>query len=319
MLSRRDFLASTAVAGAGALIGGTDAAFGIASQPSTPSTRSATITPVNFQVPPGACDCHQHIFGDPQRYPAAPGLQVPELATVAELNAMHKALHIQRLVIVQFSAYGTDNTCLLDALKQLGPIARGIVVVDDKTHESELDKMDRLGVCGIRLFLGRATDPAVSRQKLQAGIDWIIKNRPKWHIQLLTGLSVVETIKDIVMAAPMPIVIDHFGSPNAQLGVDQPGFGTLLNLVQSGKAYVKLSAPYHASKQPPAFADVAPFTKALIAVNPQRMLWGTDWPHPGPYTNIDDGAIFNQFPIWVPDPALRKTILVENPAKLFGF
>jgi len=239
---------------------------------------------------------------------------------------------LNRVVIVHSSVYGTDNSCTLDGMKQLGSIARGIAVIDEKTPESALDEMDRAGVRGIRVNLETSgqSDPAVGRQRFQEAVDRI-KRRSKWHIQVYTRLSVIEGIKDQVMAAPMPVVFDHFGGAQAALGVSQPGFDTLLNLVRAGKAYVKISAPYRSSTQPPDYADVAPLAKALIAANPQRMLWGSDWPHPAapvahrpvtditPLWQVDDGRILNQLPLWAPDAAMRKTILVENPAKLYGF
>ncbi len=316
MLSRREVLMGTAAAAAAALVRGGTAVFASASQPSTP---------VNFDVPAGACDTHTHVFGDPRRFPfAAARNYTPEPASVAEMRALHKALHTDRVVIVHPSVYGTDNSCTLDGMKQLGSIARGIAVIDEKTPESALDEMDRAGVRGIRVNLETSgqSDPAVGRQRFQEAVDRI-KRRSKWHIQVYTRLSVIEGIKNQVMAAPMPVVFDHFGGAQAALGVSQPGFDTLLNLVRAGKAYVKISAPYRSSTQAPDYADVA--------ANPQRMLWGSDWPHPAapvahrPVTDItrlwqvDDGRIFNQLPLWAPDPAVRKTILVENPAKLYGF
>jgi predicted TIM-barrel fold metal-dependent hydrolase len=322
MLSRRDFLLSAAVTGAGALIRGGNRVWASASQPSTP---------VNFQVPADACDCHTHVFGDVRRFPfAIPRVYTPEPASVAEMRALHRALHITRVVIVQPSVYGTDNSCTLDGIKQLGSIARGIAVIDEKTPDSALDQMQRAGIRGIRVNLETAgqSDPAIGRKLFQSAVERI-KNRPNWHIQIYTRLSVIEGIKDQVMAAPMPIVFDHFGGAQARFGVGQPGFGTLLNLVRTGKAFVKISAAYRCS-QLPDYADVAPLAKALIAANPQRMLWGTDWPHPAqipgrkfdeitPLFQIDDGRVFNLLPVWAPDAAVRKTILVENPAKLYGF
>jgi len=314
----------TAAAAAAALVRGGTAVFASASQPSTP---------VNFDVPAGACDTHTHVFGDPRRFPfAAARNYTPEPASVAEMRALHKALHTDRVVIVHPSVYGTDNSCTLDGMKQLGSIARGIAVIDEKTPESALDEMDRAGVRGIRVNLETSgqSDPAVGRQRFQEAVDRI-KRRSKWHIQVYTRLSVIEGIKDQVMAAPMPVVFDHFGGAQAALGLSQPGFDTLLTLVRAGNAYVKISAPSRSSTQAPDYADVAPLAKALIAANPQRMLWGSDWPHPAapvahrpvtditPLWQVDDGRIFNQLPLWAPDAALRKTILVENPAKLYGF
>jgi predicted TIM-barrel fold metal-dependent hydrolase len=324
MLSRREVLIGAAAAGASALVRGRITVFASASQPSTP---------VNFEVPAGACDTHTHVFGDPQRFPfAAARAYTPETASVAEMRALHSALHTDRVVVVHPSVYGTDNSCTLDGMKQLGSIARGIAVIDEKTPESALDEMDRAGMRGIRVNLETTgqSDPAVARQRFQEAVDRI-KRRGKWHIQVYTRLSVIEGIKEQVMAAPMPVVFDHFGGAQAALGVGQPGFDTLLNLVRTGKAYVKISAPYRSSTRPPDYADVAPLAKALIGANPQRILWGSDWPHPAspvahrpvteitPLWQVDDGRIFNQLPIWAPDAALRNTILVTNPAKLYGF
>ncbi len=324
MLSRREILIGAAAAGAAALIRGGTTAFANASQPATP---------VNFDVPAGACDTHTHVFGDPQRFPfASARAYTPEPASVAEMRALHNALHTDRVVVVHPSVYGTDNSCTLDGMKQLGSIARGIAVIDEKTPESALDEMDRAGMRGIRVNLETTgqSDPVVARQRFQEAVDRI-KRRGKWHIQVYTRLSVIEGIKEQVTAAPMPVVFDHFGGAQAALGASQPGFDTLLNLVRTGKAYVKISAPYRSSTKPPDYADVAPLAKALIGANPQRILWGSDWPHPAspvahrpvteitPLWQVDDGRIFNQLPLWAPDAALRKTILVTNPAKLYGF
>jgi predicted TIM-barrel fold metal-dependent hydrolase len=325
MLSRRDILIGSAAAGTAGLLRGEDSLFARASQPSTP---------VNFEVPAGACDCHTHVFGDPRRFPFATSrTYTPEQASVAEMRALHRALHTARVVIVNPSVYGADNACTLDAIKQLGPAARGIAVIDEKTPESALDEMDRAGIRGIRINLETSgvSDPGLARQRFTAAAERI-RGRSKWHIQIYTRLSVIEGIKDLVTAAPMPIVFDHFGGAQGPQGVDQPGFNTLLNLVRTGKAYVKISAPYRSSTQAPDYSDVTPLAKALIPANPQRMLWGSDWPHPdstqvpgrkvtdlAPLQQIDDGHILNLLPVWAPDAALRKTILVENPAKLFGF
>jgi predicted TIM-barrel fold metal-dependent hydrolase len=191
--------------------------------------------------------------------------------------------------------------------------------------------MDRAGIRGIRLNLETAgqTDPEIGRKRFQAAVERI-KNR-KWHIQIYARLSVIEGIKEQVAAAPMPVVFDHFGGSQAAPGVEQPGFSSLLNLLRTGKAYVKISAPYRSSTITPDYPDVAAIAKAFVAANPQRILWGSDWPHPGipvpgrsnaeitPFFQIDDGRVLNLLPAWVPDPATRKTILVENPAKLYGF
>lgn len=295
------------------------------------ASASQPTTPVNFDVPAGSCDCHAHIFGDPRRFPFSSSRgYTPEPASVQEMRLLHRALHTDRAVVVNPSVYGTDNSCTLDAVKQLGPSARAIAVIDDKTPEAALDEMDRAGVRGIRINLETSGqgDPAVARQRFQAGVERI-KGRKHWHIQVYARLSVIEGAVDLIKAAPMPVVCDHFGGAKAALGVAQPGFETLLKLLRSGKAYVKISGAYRSSTLAPDYPDVAPLAKALIAENPQRVLWGTDWPHPSqvpgrrmevsPLLQIDDGRLFNQLAVWAPEAALRTTILVENPMKLYGF
>jgi predicted TIM-barrel fold metal-dependent hydrolase len=153
-----------------------------------------------------------------------------------------------------------------------------------------------------------------------------------WHVQLYTTLPMITAIKELVLASPVPAVFDHFGGAEAALGVEQPGFADLIELVKSGKAYVKISGAYRASRLAPDYPDAVPLAKALIAANPERIIWGTDWPHPNsvtppgktvndvtPLFQIDDGRLFNELPGWAPDAAIRKKILVDNPARLYGF
>ena len=330
MLSRRKMLITTAGASAAAIthLG----ARASASEPQPPRTASQPATPVNFTLPPGSCDCHVHIFGDPRRFPFSPArTYTPESASVDELRALHRALHIDRVVIVNPSVYGTDNSCTLDAVRQLGSNARAIAVIDEKTPDSALDEMDRAGARGIRINLetaGSAT-PAVARDRFQAGLARI-QRRKSWNLQVYARLALIEAIADLIQASPIPVVLDHFGGAKAALGLAQPGFDTLLQLVRSGKAYVKISGAYRSSTLSPDYPDVAPLAKALIAANPQRILWGTDWPHPSttpgrskteisPLLPIDDGRLFNQLAVWAPDAATRKAILVDNPAALYGF
>src|SRR3982075_201270 len=287
----------------------------------------------NFAVPAGACDCHTHIHGDPEKFPLFAGrVYTPEMASPDEMSALHKALNIERVVIVTPSVYGTDNSATLFGMKARGATARGVAVIDDKTSESDLDTMGQAGIRGVRLNLatGGVSDPAVGRPRFQAAIERV-KNR-NGHIQLFTSLAMISAIKDLVAASPVPVVFDHFGGAQAGLGVEQPGFADLTELVRSGKAYVKISGAYRASKVAPDYADAAPLARALIAANSDRVVWGTDWPHPDsvtppgrkttdvqPLFQIDDGRLLNQLPVWAPDAAVRKKILVDNPAKLYGF
>ena len=296
------------------------------------ATASQPATPVTFEVPAGACDCHTHIHGDPARFPFFAGrTYTPEMALPEEMAALHKALHMQRVVIVTPSVYGTDNAATLYGMQARGPDARGVAVIDDQTPDSALDAMGQAGVRGIRLNLATAgiTDPAVARQRLEAAVARM--QRRQWHVQLNTNLAIIAALKDLVAAAPVPVVFDHFGGAKAALGLQQPGFADLVELVRSGKAYVKISAAYRVSEQAPDYTDVVPLAQTLIAANADRVVWGTDWPHPTgtppggkptdvtPLLQIDDGRLLNQLPVWAPDPAIRQKILVDNPARLYGF
>jgi predicted TIM-barrel fold metal-dependent hydrolase len=294
---------------------------------------SQPATPVNFDVPAGACDCHTHIHGDPEKFPFFAGrVYTPEPASPEEMSALHRALHVERVVIVTPSVYGTDNAATLFGIRARGATARGVAVIDDKTPEADLDAMNQAGIRGIRLNLatGGVNDPGVGRPRFQAAVERV-KARG-WHVQLFTSLAMITAIKDLVASSPVPVVFDHFGGAQAELGTGQPGFSDLLDLVKSGKAHVKISGAYRASKLAPDYPDVVPLARALIAANPDRIVWGTDWPHPdsstqpgrkptdlAPLYQIDDGRLFNQLPLWAPDAAIRKTILVDNPARLYGF
>jgi predicted TIM-barrel fold metal-dependent hydrolase len=297
------------------------------------STAAQPATRVGFEVSNGACDCHTHVFCDSQRFPFWTGrTYTPETATVDESLALHRALHLERIVVVNSLVYGNDNSCMLDALRELGQRARGIALIDDHTSDTELDALSRAGVRGIRLnFVDLGVpDAANIQQRFQSAVKRI--SGRDWHIQIYSKLPIVEVLYDDVMTAPLPVVFDHFAGARASLGATQPGFEVLLKLIRSGKAYAKVSAAYRISDQAPDYPDVAPLAKALIAANPQRVLWGTDWPHPdssrvpgrratdlAPLLQIDDGRLFNQLPVWAPDAGVRRTILVENPARLYGF
>ena len=320
MLNRRDLLLASVAAG---LAVQNRAAFAKAAQPSTK---------VNFEVPPHACDCHTHIHL-PEKYPFFDGrVYTPEPASPEEMAALHKALGIERVVIVTPSVYGTDNRATLEGIKFRGDTARGVAVIDDKTSEGDLDAMGKAGIRGIRVNLatGGTNDPSVGRKRLEAAIDRV-KGRG-WHVQVYTILPLLKNITDVLASSPVPVVFDHFGGAEAAKGLEQPGWAELVQAVKSGKVYVKISGAYRLSNQAPDYPDAVPFAKSLIAANPDRLVWGTDWPHPDsvtppgkkntdltPLYQIDDGRVLNQLAVWAPDAATRKKILVDNPARLYGF
>ena len=318
MLSRRGFvtgMAATGMAESLRLSGSTE---------TTPS-----ITPVRFDVPERACDCHVHVF-DPGRFPfAVSRTYTPESATAAQLLAMHRALHISRAVIVQPSVYGTDNSCIFDAMKQYGSGARGIAVLPSEVSSATLDNIERAGIRGVRINLGTAGDTNLDNARLRFTSAIAQIQGRKWHVQVYAALPVIAGLSDLILASPVPMVFDHFGGAKAALGLQQPGFDKVLEFVRSGKGYVKISGAYRASDKPPDYPDVAPLARALIEANPHRILWGSDWPHPdtgagrkpsdlSPLLRVDDGHLLNLLTSWAPDAALRKTILVDNPATLYG-
>jgi predicted TIM-barrel fold metal-dependent hydrolase len=319
MLTRRNFLAGAA---AGFLIR-SDCGFAKAAQPSTP---------VNFEIPPHACDTHTHYYGDSRKFPLSPvHVYTPEGLRPEEMSALHRALHIERVVIVTPSVYGTDNSSTLFYMKARGATARGIAVVDGNTSEAEIETMRRLGIRGGRIIATPVglPDPKAARPVYTAAAARF-KNHG-WHIQIYADLALVTAIKDLVLASPVPTVFDHFGGLQAALGLRQPGFSDLVDLVRSGRAYVKSSGVYRSSTKAPDYSEMAPFAKALIEANPDRILWGTDWPHPAPpiargnpsepmpMFPIDDGQLLNLLPTWAPDRTIRKKILVDNPQRLFEF
>ena len=296
-------------------------------------TASQPRTPVAFEIPEGACDCHVHVFGTPSQFPFDERRgYTPPPAGVDELEALLRALRLSRVVIVQPSVYGTENSCTLDGMRRLGPDrARGVAVIGEATTDDELDAMHRDGIRGIRVNLETAgeSDPDAARRLLAEAVARVAGRG--WHVQVYTRLAVIAAVREEVARAQVPIVFDHFGGAQGAGAIGQPGFSALLDLVRAGDAYVKLSAAYRSSNQAPSYADVAPLARALIDANPERIVWGSDWPHPHaavpgaerdavtPFYDIDDGLALNQLADWAPDAAIRRKILVDNPARLYDF
>jgi len=318
MLTRRGMLHAS---------GASDASF-VAGR-SAGAAPSTVKTPVDFAVPLGACDCHVHVFDDPQKFPFAPDrVYTPPRASVEDLRAVQAALGFERVVIVTPSVYGLDNSCTADGIRQLGDRARGVAVIDAATPPGVLDELAAGGFKGARLNLetvGQADPDAIKR--LIDGVAEAVRKR-NWHLQFNTRMSVIDAIKEKLAGLGVPIVFDHFGRAQAALGISQPGFAAMLDLVKAGHAYVKISAAYRSSQKAPDFPDVTLIAQAIVAANPDRVVWGTNWPHPGRGTSptaiappypADDGLVLNLLARWVPDAAIRKKILVDNPARLYGF
>jgi predicted TIM-barrel fold metal-dependent hydrolase len=282
---------------------------------------------VPLSIPAGACDCHTHIFGN---YPlVAERRYTPEPAGPEAMAALHRSLGMERVVIVTPSVYGVDNTSTLDGIRARGGTARGIAVVDDQVGEAELRRLAAGGIRGIRLNLATAgvDDPVVAAARLRWSAELV--GGLGWHVQVYTTPVVIAALDKVVAGLGVPVVFDHFGGASAALGVRQSGFAELLKLVEAGRAYVKISGAYHVSQRGPNYPDCAPLAQALIRANAERVLWGTDWPHPpapsptplrpAPFRTINDGLLLQQLGVWAPDAAVREKILVSNPARLYGF
>ena len=254
----------------------------------------------------------------------------PPPATVDQLREVLQFLNFDRVVIVTPDVYGTDNSATLAAIRRLGQDrARGVAWVAETTSSEVLDSMRAGGIAGIRVSLdqGGVFKAATAAKRLQIKFD--LAKKRGLHLQIATPPDVIAAVVAQFASSPVPVVLDTFGW--AEGGVKQPGFSEVLSLVKSGWAYVKLSEPYRLSKKGPDYPDLVPVVQALVAANPDRLLWGSGWPYvsgavPGrekedlaPGLPIDAGHLLNLFAAWVPDAETRRKILVDNPARLYGF
>ncbi|ANB77408.1 hypothetical protein AYM40_21280 [Paraburkholderia phytofirmans OLGA172] len=270
--------------------------------------------------PAGATDCHVHVYGPNNAFPVAAtrAFDVPE-ALPSSLSDLLDMLGIQRVVLVQPSGYGTDNSRHLTALKEVGRPARMIASLRSDVSPTELDRMHKAGVRGVRYTIGHAgAAPIAEMPELAKRIAEF-----GWHVQLHvmndgSGNALVEMEKALENLAT-DLVIDHIGSIHPAGGLEQRGFAALLRLLETGRCWVKLSGAYRVSKAPP-YEDMMPFVEKLVAANPDRLVWGSDWPHvafKGSMPNTTD--LLDQLMAWIPDETQRHRILVGNPATLYGF
>ena len=271
--------------------------------------------------PPGATDCHVHVYGPDSLYAPAStrGFNVPD-ALPSSLKNMLDSLNIDRVVLVQPSGYGTDNSRHMDAIAELGRPARVIAALRADAPDAQLDRMHEAGVRGVRYNIGHAGAVPISEMPVMAGR---IASRG-WHVQLHVmdagGRVPLAEIEALLANLATDVVIDHMGSLNAPDGIGQPGFQALLRLVGTGRCWVKLSAAYRMSAMLPPYADMAPFVQALLSIRPDRLLWASDWPHVSFKGVMPDTAdLLDQLLHWVPDEQQRKRILVDNPTALYGF
>ncbi|HEV7801326.1 MAG TPA: amidohydrolase family protein [Burkholderiales bacterium] len=272
-------------------------------------------------MPAHACDTHAHICGPIERYPySARRVYTPPDALVAAYRHMLDTLGVQRMVLVQPSVYGSDNSVMLNAMAELGERARGVAVVDDDVSDVELERLNDAGVRGVRInVVDVAEDKGVIPMAPLAKLANRIK-RFGWHVEFLMHADEFPDLDRVFADFPVDIVLGHLGYMKTAKGLADPGFQGLLRLMKRGKAWVKLTGPYRISTQALPHADTVPFAHALVEAAPERVIWGTDWPHvmvKGAMPN--DGDLADLLLEWVPDAGMREQVLVANPAKLYGF
>jgi predicted TIM-barrel fold metal-dependent hydrolase len=277
---------------------------------------SSPTRPPKQQAPALTCDCHFHIFGPYDKFPLSSGRTYnPPPALVPDYLAMAEKLGIQRMVVVQASVSGTDNAVTLDAVRQFGQHrARAVAVIDDSFNEATLKQMHTDGVRGVRFNLASGNGTPV--EQLQTVARRIAPLG--WHIQVYIDGETLADMAPALAKLPVEIVIDHCGGVKAALGLEHPQFRALLSLLDSGNAWIKVCS-YRVSSTGQPWADPAPNVQAFVSRYPDRCVWGTDWPHPQMNPLPEAGLLLDQFFDWVPDAATQHRILVDNPAKIYGF
>ena len=272
-----------------------------------------------FRPPPLACDAHCHIFGPAAKFPYAPDASYhPPDAPFEALQKLHKILGIERAVIVHASCHGSDLRATLDGIARSNGRYRGTAIIDETYGEREFQRMNDGGIRGVRFnfvqHLGGRPDMAFFQRTVAR-----VKEMG-WHLILhLDAVDLVE-LDAMFKKIPVPMVIDHMGRVKAADGLEQPAFKVLLEWMRNDKFWVKVCGAERVSSKGPPFTDAVPFARKLIEVAPERILWGTDWPHPNVGKHMpNDGDLVDLFPQMAPEPELQKKILVDNPACLYGF
>jgi D-galactarolactone isomerase len=277
---------------------------------------SAGTAPAKLRAPANAADCHHHIYD--ARYPVDPKAALrPQDALVEDYRALQRRIGTTRHVIVQPSTYGTDNRCTLDALAAFGPEARAVAVVNDGVSDAELKRMDMLGVRGIRFNLAQAG--ATTAEMIEPLSKRV--NELGWHIQINATAAIITSIMDILNRVPSPIVFDHLAHVPQPAGIGDPLFARVRGLIDKGKTWIKLSGAYQDTKVgPPTYADSSAVARAYVKAAPERMVWGSDWPHPSEQqVKPDDALLLDLLADWAPEEAVRHRILVQNAEALYGF
>ncbi|MGH8726036.1 MAG: amidohydrolase family protein [Burkholderiales bacterium] len=271
-----------------------------------------------FKPPPLACDAHCHVFGPAAKFPYDPkAAYTPADAPFEGLKELHERLGLQRAVIVHASCHGADMRVTLDAIRRSKGRYRGTAIVDPSVSDRQFQQMHDGGIRGVRFnfvrHLGGRPDMGFFKKTVGRLRDM------GWHLILHLDADDLVEFESAFRKLPVPFVIDHMGRMKAQDGLQQPPFKVLLEAMKASNCWVKISGAERVSSGGPPFTDAVPFARALIEAAPDRILWGTDWPHPNVKWMPDDAALVDLFPLMAPEPELQEKILVQNPARLYGF
>lgn len=271
----------------------------------------------DFSVPQGAVDAHCHVFGPANKFAYAPERKyTPVDAPKEKLFSLRDHLGFSKNVIVQASCHGKDNAALLDALRSANDQARGVAVVSPDITDNELQEMHDAGVRAVRFnFLKRLVDPAPKPVYTRLA-ERVAKLG--WHVVVYFEEADREELVPFLKSLPTTVVIDHMGRPDILAGVGHPGFKAFLALMEDDKFWVKVGCPERLTHSGAPYNDVAPFAKALINQAPDRVLWGTDWPHPNMKSHLpDDGLLVDRIPVIAPTETLQRNLLIDNPILLY--
>jgi D-galactarolactone isomerase len=319
VIGRRTFLAGTAVAALGALR--VDEGF---AQEKFEVPNSAGTEPPRLKAPPGACDCHHHIYDT--RFPGARSTGLISAARVSDYRLLQRRLGLTRSIVVTPGYYPTTfagNLVTTDALAEFGPNERGVAIVASTITDAELKTLADAGVRGIRFSVANANGSSADISAATAeAIETLAKRVDAlgWHVQFNVAADQIVAAEALLNRLPSPIVFDHMGHMPQPAGTAHPAYAIVRRLIDKGRTWVKLSVTYDSSKiGPPTYADVNKVGEAYVVAAPERMLWGSNWPHPNETTKPDDAALFDLLAAWAPSEATRRRILVENPEILYGF
>ncbi|HEX3485832.1 MAG TPA: amidohydrolase family protein [Micropepsaceae bacterium] len=282
------------------------------------SNSSGTESP-KLKAPANAADCHMHIY-NPARFPMPPSPRVaPTNAAVDQYRLLQKRIGTTRVVIVTPRNYATQNDATVDAIAQLGSNARGVAVLHPDVSDAELRRLNAAGIRGTRFSLGDPASAVVTPDMIEPLAKKVAPFG--WHLQMNVQGEQIVALADVLKRVPTPLVFDHLGNPPLPAGASHPSHAIIRGLIDSGKAWVKLSGAYLNSKVGPPYPEATMIAQDFVKAAPERLVWGSDWPHPtspGP-TKPNDALLFDLLSEWAPSEALQHRILVENPITLYGF